>query len=43
MYSELKDNKSGETYVLATDRVKEYYKKEEDYTLIREYKGSCLE
>lgn len=43
MYSEILDKKTGETYVLATDRLKSYYKNEEEYTLIREYKGACLE
>lgn len=42
-YSEILDNKTWETYVLASDRVKEYYKSDEEYKLIREYKGSCLE
>jgi len=59
-YSEIKDTKTGDTYVLATDRLKDYYKvpnngtgtknwKNElevpvpEYTLIREYKGTCLE
>ena len=43
MYSEIKDSESGDTYILASDRVKEYYKNEDDYTLVTEYKGSCLE
>lgn len=43
MYSEILDKKTGETYVLATDRLKSYYKTEEDYQIIREYKGACLE
>jgi isoleucyl-tRNA synthetase len=38
MYSEILDKKTGETYVLATDRLKSYYKTEEDYQIIREYK-----
>ncbi len=42
-YVEIKDNDSGETYVLAKDRLKDYYKKEEDYSIIREYPGTCLE
>ncbi len=47
-YSEIKDTKTGDTYVLATDRLKDYYKidkegNSEDFTLIREYKGACLE
>lgn len=43
MYSEILDKKSWETYVLATDRLKSYYKNEDEYTIIREYKGACLE
>ena len=61
LYSEIKDTKTGDTYVLASDRLKDYYKvnsegregglghkidkewKTEEYTLIREYKGACLE
>ncbi len=56
-YSEIKDSKTGDTYVLATDRLKDYYKvstngtgtwkvpvpETPEYTLIREYKGTCLE
>ena len=42
-YIEIKDNKTWETYILAKDRLKEYYKKEEDYSIIREYPGTCLE
>lgn len=43
MYSEIRDSKTGETYVLASERLKDYYKNDEEYTLLREYKGSCLE
>lgn len=54
-YSEILDNKTWETYVLASDRIKDYYKQSknetgldgrpvsEEYKLIREYKGKCLE
>ncbi len=47
-YSEIKDTKTGDTYVLATDRLKDYYKinkewNSEEFTIIREYKGACLE
>lgn len=41
-YVELLDKKSGETYVLAKDRVASYYKNEEDFTIVREYKWACL-
>ncbi|NVP17464.1 isoleucine--tRNA ligase [Candidatus Gracilibacteria bacterium] len=41
-YSELLDKKTGETYVLASDRISSYYKNEEDYTIVRTYKGACL-
>jgi len=42
-YIELKDTKTWETYILAKDRLKDYYKNEEDYSIIREYPGTCLE
>jgi len=42
MYSEILDKNTGETYVLASDLLKNYYKNEEDYSLVREYKGTCL-
>jgi isoleucyl-tRNA synthetase len=41
-YAEIRDHASGDTYVLAKDRVATYYKNPEDYTLVREYPGSCL-
>lgn len=41
-YVELLDKNSGDTYVLAKDRVASYYKNETDYTIVREYKWSCL-
>jgi len=43
IYVELKDTKTWETYVLAKDRLSDYYKNEEDYSIIREYPGTCLE
>ncbi len=42
-YVEIKDNKSWETYILAKDRLKDYYKNEDDYSIIREYPGTCLQ
>lgn len=42
MYSEILDTASGDTYVLASEKIKEYYKNPEDFTLVREYPGSCL-
>lgn len=42
LYSEILDKKTGETYVLASDLLVSYYKNEEDYTLVREYKWECL-
>lgn len=41
-YSELLDKKTWETYVLASDRINSYYKNEEDYTIVRNYKWACL-
>lgn len=41
-YVELLDKTNGDTYVLAKDRVASYYKNEEDYTIVREYKWTCL-
>lgn len=55
MYSEILDTKTWETYILASEKIKDYYKvnsagrenplgdkNPEDYTVMREYKGSCL-
>lgn len=42
MYSEILDKSNGDTYVLASEKVKDYYKNPEDYTIMREYKGACL-
>ncbi len=39
---EILDKNTGDTYILAKERVNNYYKKEEDYTLVREYPGTCL-
>ena len=41
-YVEIKDTASGDTYILAKDRLGAYYKNEEDYGIVREYPGSCL-
>lgn len=41
-YVELQDNSNNETYILARDRVSAYFKNEEDYTILREYKWSEL-
>lgn len=41
-YSELMDKKTKEIYVLAKDRVSEYYKNEEDFEVLRNYKWACL-
>ena len=41
-YVELLDKKTSETYILAKDRISSYYKNEEDYTVVKEYKGKCL-
>lgn len=41
-YSEVLDKKTGETYILAKDRIGNYYKSEEDYTIVRTYKWECL-
>nr|MDD3720466.1 class I tRNA ligase family protein [Candidatus Gracilibacteria bacterium] len=41
-YVELLDKTNGDTYILAKEKVKDYYKKEEDYNIVREYKGACL-
>gem|GEM_PF-1915594 len=42
VYVELSDKASSETYILAKDRIASYYKNPEDYTIVREYPGSCL-
>jgi len=42
-YAELSDKKTWETYILAKDRISSYYKNEEDYSIVREYKGACLQ
>ncbi len=41
-YVEVLDSKTKETYVLAKDRLNAYYKNEDDYKIVREYKWSCL-
>ncbi len=42
-YVEIKDNATGENYVLAKDRVSAYYKDESLYTLVDSFKGKVLE
>ena len=41
-YVELLDKKSWETYILAKDRIWNYYKSVDDYTITSEYKWKCL-
>jgi len=41
-YSEVLDKKTGETYILAIDRLANYYKDEADYKIIRNYQWCCL-
>lgn len=41
-YVELLDKTNWDTYILAREKVKDYYKKEEDYQILREYKWECL-
>lgn len=41
-YSEVLDNKTGETYIIATDRLANYYKDENDYKIVRNYQWCCL-
>lgn len=41
-YAELLDKQTKETYVLAVDRISDYYKNEEDYEILRVYKWTCL-
>lgn len=41
-YSEIRDIASNETYIIASDRVENYYKKPEDFELLREFPGSEL-
>lgn len=41
-YVELLDKTNWDTYILAKEKVKDYYKKEEDYQILREYKWECL-
>ncbi len=42
-YVEVEDNDSKERYILGKDRLSAYYRKEEEYTVIREFKGKDLE
>ncbi len=41
-YVELLDKSNWDTYILAKEKVKDFYKKEEDYQIIREYCWDCL-
>ena len=41
-YAELLDKQTRETYVLAVDRISDYYKNEEGYDILRVYKWTCL-
>lgn len=41
-YVELLDHKTQETYILARDLVKNYFKNEDDYVILREYKWASL-
>ncbi|ATU05135.1 isoleucine--tRNA ligase [Candidatus Gracilibacteria bacterium HOT-871] len=42
-YAELMDKTNSEIYILAKDRIGDYYKDQEDYEILRIYKGKCLE
>jgi len=42
LYVEVKDKKTDENYILAKDRLKYYYKNEEDYDILKEYKWEDL-
>lgn len=42
MYAEILDKETNETYIIASDLVWNYYKNEEDYTLVKEYTWTCL-
>lgn len=42
-YVELFDKTNNETYILAKELVKNYFRNEDDYTILAEYKWSCLE
>ncbi len=41
-YAEILDKATGDTYILAKDRVATYYKNPTDYILLHEYAGSTL-
>jgi isoleucyl-tRNA synthetase len=41
-YVEIHDKTTGENYILAKDRLSKYYKNEEDYEIVKEYKGKDL-
>jgi len=42
-YVELFDKKTNETYILAKERINNYYKDINDYSIIKTYKWACLE
>lgn len=42
-YAELMDKTNSEIYILAKDRIWDYYKDQEDYEILRIYKWKCLE
>jgi len=41
-YVEIHDKTTGENYILAKDRLSKYYKNEEDYEIVKQYKGKDL-
>src|SRR5690606_20357319 len=42
-YVQIKDKASGSSYVIAKERLGAYYKKPDEYEVVREMKGSALE
>lgn len=42
-YVKVRDNESGKQYILAEGRLAEYYKKEDEYTIVERLKGKDLE
>lgn len=43
IYSEIKDKNNWQTYILANEKIKDFYKNEDDYSIIRKYKWECLQ
>jgi len=41
-YVKVNDNERGANYIIAKERLSEYYKSEKEYTIVREYKGEEL-